>query len=546
MSYFHRSIFCSVAEGIVECSSLKPYFAAVRILLLQRDDMDSPLETIRAATIEATTRCGAALVLLFILSSCVNEGSHIGHAAETVQNGVVRDPGGKKLAILIGVKNYNRLNDLRWCDNDVKLVAKTLRAHCQFQDIVEMTEDAERILQPTRGNIMAVLQERLQAANAASYSQVIVFFAGHGLRDDAGKLYLAPQDFAFGVLKQTGVHVEFIRDALNACVDIPVKLLVLDTCHAGETRGPLRTLSGSTLAAPFRTAHGLLTLASCRPNEESLEWNLVGHGLFTYWLCEGLRGEADNVPIGNGDGVVDTHELSVFVDKKVRQTSQSLQRDQRPVAIPSQQWKAPAAFATVAPGLAGVPRHESQVAYHVIQSQKYRNGGNYKAAIDELEGAFKAAPNNSNLFAMRASIRLERGLRNSERFRLHAAVEDLNRTFSHVNADLTDQDIAAFYSIQSKVRFHLKQLDEALNDANQVIRLHASSAQAFRNRAKIYGAMGRQQDAVRDLKEAHRLHSGKTKLNQPAPAAKVEAASNKRPPANPPTVERSEQKDGGR
>ena len=49
--------------------------------------------------------------------------------------------------------------------------------------------------------------------------------------------------------------------------------------------------------------------ASCQPDEESLEWNEMRQGVFTYWFCRGLEGAADLAPSGNGDSKVDIFDL---------------------------------------------------------------------------------------------------------------------------------------------------------------------------------------------------------------------------------------------
>ena len=89
-------------------------------------------------------------------------------------------------------------------------------------------------------------------------------------------------------------------------------------------------LSSQELGASFRLAEGLVTLASCRKQESSREWEAKGHGLFTYFLAEGLTGKAD----ANRNGVVDSDELYNYVLEKVSLTSQrELNARQTPVRI---------------------------------------------------------------------------------------------------------------------------------------------------------------------------------------------------------------------
>ena len=86
--------------------------------------------------------------------------------------------------------------------------------------------------------------------------------------------------------------------------------------------------SSQELAASFRAAKGLITLASCSERETSSEWEVKGHGLYTYFLAEGLAGSAD----GNKDGLVDSDELYAYTLDQVKLVGQ---RDlkQTPVRI---------------------------------------------------------------------------------------------------------------------------------------------------------------------------------------------------------------------
>ena len=65
-------------------------------------------------------------------------------------------------------------------------------------------------------------------------------------------------------------------------------------------------------------------LTASDANEVSLEKEQLKHGVFTYYLLEGLRGKADL----NGDGVITVDEVYHYVSEKVpRATGQ----DQHPV-----------------------------------------------------------------------------------------------------------------------------------------------------------------------------------------------------------------------
>ena len=53
----------------------------------------------------------------------------------------------------------------------------------------------------------------------------------------------------------------------------------------------------------------------------------LGHGIFTYYLTEGLRGAADL----NRDGIVSLQELYEYVEQQVTRKSRAIGGNQHPV-----------------------------------------------------------------------------------------------------------------------------------------------------------------------------------------------------------------------
>ena len=61
------------------------------------------------------------------------------------------------------------------------------------------------------------------------------------------------------------------------------------------------------------TGKGRVILTASGPNEVSVEDDELGHGVFTYYLLQGLRGNADM----DGDDMISIDELYSYVSKKV-------------------------------------------------------------------------------------------------------------------------------------------------------------------------------------------------------------------------------------
>ncbi|BCB96058.1 hypothetical protein JZK55_09800 [Dissulfurispira thermophila] len=73
-------------------------------------------------------------------------------------------------------------------------------------------------------------------------------------------------------------------------------------------------------------------LAASTGSQISSDYDSVKHGLFTYFLLRGMRGEADK----NENGMIELGELYDYVKTSVSEkASLELNRDQTPVLLPS-------------------------------------------------------------------------------------------------------------------------------------------------------------------------------------------------------------------
>ena len=225
---------------------------------------------------------------------------------------------GRSWAMLIGVDKYLKVPRLRCCGADAKLLGQVLVQRSGFDKdrVLVLTDDArDPTYLPLRVNLLSKIPSWLGLAGPDD--RVIVFFSGHGFLDDRGRMYLAPLDCDRENLALTGLPVSHLRDYLSNC-KARVKVLILDTCHSGATKGSKAIGVGAAkLGNEFQKAEGLVTLASCKGDEVSYEWDEKGHGAFTYWLAQGLGGQADRTGQGNGDGVVTLDELYAYAYDKV-------------------------------------------------------------------------------------------------------------------------------------------------------------------------------------------------------------------------------------
>ena len=74
-------------------------------------------------------------------------------------------------------------------------------------------------------------------------------------------------------------------------------------------------------------SRGRAIVTAARASEVSLELPDLGHGLFTHYLLQGLRGAADL----DRNGVVELQELYTYLEQQVAQKSRGIGGNQHPV-----------------------------------------------------------------------------------------------------------------------------------------------------------------------------------------------------------------------
>lgn len=231
---------------------------------------------------------------------------------------------GKRWAVVIGVSDYQdpEIQGLQYADRDAKAFYDFLRS-----DLAGMGGFAPENIQillnedATYVNMKVALFDFLK--NALEEDVVYIYFAGHGTPDPQRNqnLYLLPYDANSKQLGGTGFPMEDMNRALRD-VRAKHKILITDACHSGGINTPgLRALTLNEINSNFLNAmissEGVhATLTASRANEysrEGDEWG-GGHGVFTYYLLEALRGAADI----DRDHIVSINEAFEYTRDQVR------------------------------------------------------------------------------------------------------------------------------------------------------------------------------------------------------------------------------------
>lgn len=195
-------------------------------------------------------------------------------------------------AILIGCEKYTSFNDTRFAHDDVDLMFDTLTTHCDFkvEDVLKYKLSKDSDLTPE--NILDGIESF--SSNTNTGNTILFYFAGHGDRTANGTYLILPSTIK-GDLENTALDLDKLAGKLRQ--DRKACIRIFDACHSGadvrdakdndiETEGFLRSITTDTT--------GWVTLAGCAPTQKSYSDPNLGHGIFTYFLCEEIK----TVPAG--------------------------------------------------------------------------------------------------------------------------------------------------------------------------------------------------------------------------------------------------------
>lgn len=218
-------------------------------------------------------------------------------------------------ALVIGVGKYEKLDpedDLKFSESDAEAVYRVLISQ---QGGAFPPENVHRLIGPqaTLANIRHELEQWLPSV-AKEPDRVIVYYAGHGFVQ-SGRGYIAPWDIDPSSPATTGYSMNTLGNVLAQNVKARWKVLLTDACHSGKITSET---TNEAIDEQFKgMPGGFLNLTATREREKSYEDpNLsTGFGVFSYFLVQGLQGNADNSPC---DGVITADELIEYVRTEVR------------------------------------------------------------------------------------------------------------------------------------------------------------------------------------------------------------------------------------
>ncbi|MBV6451340.1 MAG: hypothetical protein MHPDNHAH_02073 [Anaerolineales bacterium] len=219
-----------------------------------------------------------------------------------------------KFALVIGNTEYADpgLAQLTAPGKDAEDFARVLkdRGICSFDEVNVLLNEPESSV---RGAIDEFFDQKKPD------DLLVLYFSGHGVRDEVGALYLAVKNTTRSRLRSTAIKSDYIREVMDQSRSRR-QVLVLDCCNSGAFQQGTKAATGMSVgtASAFEGGYGRIILTASDSTQFAWEGDKVigetDNSLFTHFLVEGLEGEADL----DGDGRITVDELYDYAYEKVK------------------------------------------------------------------------------------------------------------------------------------------------------------------------------------------------------------------------------------
>ena len=233
-----------------------------------------------------------------------------------------------KVALIFGIENYKNVPDAKFAKLDAEYFYEYAR------NVFGVRDDNIKLLVNENASLVdsyEAISIWLPGKIRRNQTELIIFFAGHGLASTDGKeLYLLPNDGNADLLARTGLSRSEIFEQITKLNPKSVTMF-LDTCYSGVSRDEQMLLAS---ARPIRIEveedksipRNFTIFTASQLKQISSGLDEAKHGIFSYYLMKGLEGNADS----NNDKKITNGELLAYMDENVSMKASELGRQQNP------------------------------------------------------------------------------------------------------------------------------------------------------------------------------------------------------------------------
>jgi len=225
-----------------------------------------------------------------------------------------------KIALLIGISEYGEgLSSLPGTQEDISTLQRVLQ-----NPHIGGFNQIESLPNPDRTQMESTI-ETLFTENRDRDDLVLLYFSGHGVRDDNGSLYLSSRNTATNAQGRIRTATAVPATALQGYMSRSRsrrQVLILDCCFSGAFANDMKAKQADE-AIDVKTqlgGEGRAVLTSSTATQVSYEKD--GTSLYTRYLVQGLEtGAADR----DEDGEITVDELHEYAREQVQEAAPTMQ-----------------------------------------------------------------------------------------------------------------------------------------------------------------------------------------------------------------------------
>src|SRR5688572_22665164 len=252
-------------------------------------------------------------ILLTILSFCLIENDVAGQVAQTSQD----TSGHRTYAMIMGISSYKFIRPLSFADSDAELFRDFLKSGSGGK-LADSNIYFLKNEEAKAANFLVKGMSWLRNRNLKAGDRLYIYLAGHGDAINQDEFFYLTYDcnpagdknnyLITGTIQLYNLKVR-IAEASRKGVEV---IFIMDACRTNELPGGGEGQQQLQAAISEKQAGEIIMLAT-GAGQESLEDPLIGtgHGLFTYYLVDGLSGLADTE--GAHDNLVTLAELEKYI-----------------------------------------------------------------------------------------------------------------------------------------------------------------------------------------------------------------------------------------
>lgn len=235
--------------------------------------------------------------------------------------------GPQTFAMIMGISKYKYVRSLNYADKDAEMFRDFLKSPAGGK----LSDDNIYLLlneQANETNFLVKGKQWLKAKKLQKGDRLFIYLSGHGDAIDEDQFFYLTNDcnpagdknnyLVSGAIRMADLKISIARETAKG-VEV---YLIMDACRSNELPGGAEGQGFFNTAISEKKAGEIIMLASAA-GQESLEDASIGagHGLFTWYLVDGLNGMADEAP--TKDDKVTVEEIQKYVDKNVPSVAQN-------------------------------------------------------------------------------------------------------------------------------------------------------------------------------------------------------------------------------